>query len=326
MSFEFVLWAAVLLAASQFLVSRLPERRVRPAAGVAVCLAVLSLRVVLSLAFVLFVLQYTSTGAHFAWLPAWCAHLAAPMPLLHSHPGLGEHALGDILRLVPAGVVAISALLSAIRVSAEHREVARWIKNSSIGEGPSGSVIVRHPEMMLAVAGVRRPKILVSPAALISLDDAELAAGLQHELGHIERWHQIVSAVGVVLFGFSRAVPGGQRTLARLRYYLERDADEFAVGRTEDPTSLARAICKISASKEGGQGFAMAGLRGSGVPERLNHLVERRSSSAGLDLLLIVSTLAIAALAIALLTIGAELLMTGNISPPHVSLASQICN
>ena len=327
MRLEFVLWAAALLAVSHFLVSRLlqPERQVRPAAGAAVCFSVLGLRVVLSISIALFVLQYTSTGDHLAWLPAWCLHLAAPLPLLQSHLGFSEHALGDIARLLPAIVLATAALESIRRISEDNREVTRWIDSSRLGLGPAGSVIVRDPGMLLAVAGVRRPRVLVSPSTLVHLDDGELAAGLQHEFGHIERRHQAVSAAGALLLGLSRPIPGGNGILARLRYFLERDADEFAVGRTADPSSLARAICKLSTSGSRGQGFATAGLQGSGVPERLSHLVERRSFSPGLDVVLTFSALAIAALTVTLLAVGAELLLTGSITPPHVAMTSQIC-
>jgi hypothetical protein len=327
MRLESVLWAAALLAVSQFLVPLLlqPERQVRPAAGAAVCLSILGLRVVLSISVALFVLDYTSTGDHLTWIPAWCLHLATPLSLLQFHPGLGEHALGDIARLLPAIVIATATFISIRKVSQDNRKLTRWIDSSRLGDGPAGSVIVRDPGMLLAVAGVRSPRVLVSPSTLVHLDDEELEAGLQHEFGHIERRHQTLSAAGSLLLGLSRPIPGGDETVARLRYFLERDADEFAVSRTADPSSLARAICKLSTASAGGQGFAITGLKGAGVSERLGHLVERRSFSASLDVVLSVSAFTIAALAVTLLTIGGELLLAGSISPPHIALTSQVC-
>ena len=50
-------------------------------------------------------------------------------------------------------------------------------------------------ELLVAAAGLRRPRVLVSAGALLALDDDELEASLEHERGHIARRHRYVLVV-----------------------------------------------------------------------------------------------------------------------------------
>jgi Zn-dependent protease with chaperone function len=323
----FLLGAVAALAAGHLLISILVRRegRIRPAAGAAACLSLLSLRVVLSVSIAILALQYVGTGSHFSWVPDWCLHMLAPLPLSQWHAGLGEHALGDVARLMPALLIIVSASLSVVHIFRGHRKLGRWVRLNRVGDGPAGSLIVDDPEMVLAVAGVHRPEVIVSPLTLINLEDDELLAGLQHELAHIKRRHQAVNAIGSLLAGLSRPIPGGGQMLARLQYYIERDADEYAVRQMQEPTSLARAIVKLAASRKPDRGLATASLANSGVPDRLGLLINRRPFSTRTDVMLAGGTLMIAAIAIVTLAAGAQLLTSGSISPPHIALTSHFC-
>jgi len=111
----------------------------------------------------------------------------------------------------------------------------------------------------------------VSAGALTALDDDELAAGLDHERGHIDRRHRFVIVLCELLRAVGRFVPGGGRALAEVHFHLERDADQFALARQHDRLALASAICKAAMTPAAGP--ALSHLGGSGVPERLRQLI-----------------------------------------------------
>jgi hypothetical protein len=233
--------------------------------------------------------------------------------------------MGDIAGIVPAVLLMASALLSITRISKGNRDLARWLRRCSLGSGPSGSLIVRDGEMVLAAAGVVAPHVLVSPPTLLLLEDDELDAGLQHEFGHVKRRHLMVSACGLVLRDISKALPAGQEVFDRLTYYLERDADEYAVRRTGSPGALARAICKLATSKSTEHGLALAAARRPGIHDRLDHLVHHRPSAVRGNLSLVAGVLAISGVAIAALTAAAGPVLAGGKIAPHLALASSIC-
>jgi Zn-dependent protease with chaperone function len=115
----------------------------------------------------------------------------------------------------------------------------------------------------------------------MTLDDAELAAGLEHEWGHINRGHRLLSVLGHGLFALARLVPGTGLALRQLTLQLERDADEYAVRRTGDPLALASAICK-SARLAPRQWAVGAQLSGSMGAFRLEPLINPRPRPGGL--------------------------------------------
>lgn len=327
MSVGFILGTAALLAAGHVFVRVFlrPGRRVSPSVGVAASLSLLSLRAAFAVAVAVLVFVYASSGDHLSWIPATCVHLATALPMAPWHPGLGEYAMGGIAGFVPGVLLAASGVVSIMRISKGHRSLSRWLRRRRLGGGPSGSLIVRDREMVLAAAGVFRPQVLVSPPTLLLLEDDELDAGLQHEFGHINRRHQMVSACGLVLRDISRALPGGRETFDRLSYYLERDADEYAVRRTGSPGALARAICKLALSKSGDHGLALAAARRPGIHGRLDHLIRHRPSAVRLNLPLLAGTLAISGVTFALLAAAAGPVLAGGNIAPHLALAGSIC-
>lgn len=99
---------------------------------------------------------------------------------------------------------------------------------------------------MLAVAGLTRPRVVVSAGALTALDDDELAAGLAHERGHIARRHRFVLAGAHVCQAVAAGIPGTRSVVRELAFHLERDADRWALTRRHDRLVLAAAICKAA--------------------------------------------------------------------------------
>jgi Zn-dependent protease with chaperone function len=255
----------------------LPQERVAAASGIALWTAVLFLRAILAMSLVVILVLFLPATQLFSLLTHWCLH--AVVPFVAAHLGFDGHALGDAAVLVPGLVMAVSLVSVGFGLWRGTRAVRRWVQRSSLGPGPASSVIIRDSEVVVAAAGLREPRVVVSAGALLYLDDAELAAGLEHEWGHVRRRHRFISLSAELCRAISRLLPGGKRALAALRFHLERDADDYAVRRTGDPLALGSAICKAAQGGARGDGPAFASLAGSGVPQRLRRLAQDRPPS-----------------------------------------------
>ena len=226
-----------------------PRSALSPGSGIALLMSLLALRaaIVVSVALVA-VAALPSTGP-FSALSGWSFH--AVLPFVSAHFGLNGHAVAHLAVLIPASVVITMLMSAGLAAWRATREVRGWIRSSSVGSGPGGSLIVGGSEVVLATVGLRSPQILISAGALMTLDDGELNAGLEHEWGHVRRGHRFVSLLAAVLDGCSSILPGGRSVLRHLAFHLERDADEYALRRTNDRRSLATAIVKAATPRRG---------------------------------------------------------------------------
>jgi Peptidase family M48 len=224
----------------------LPLERVSAPIAIALWLAALALRAVsVALGVLLMVLYLPATGA-FSLLTNWCWH--AVIPFMTAHVGFSGHSLGHMATVVPLVVASLSALSVGWTVRRAGRSMRQLLSTQSLGIGPMDSVIVGGSDVVLAAAGLARPRVIVSAGALALLDDAELTAGLGHERGHIARNHRFILLFGQVCRALSRIVPGGRTAIDELAFHLERDADAFALAHRGDRFALASAICKAAQS------------------------------------------------------------------------------
>lgn len=241
-----------------------PAAGMRPAAGISIWLGVLFVRAVAAVSGALLVLAYVPGTAIFQAIKAWC--LTAPVPVFQARFEIGTHSAIDLALLAPAVLLLVSlASISTAGVRAA-RGVAEWIRRDAVSSREDGSLVVRGPELVLASAGVRRPRILISAGALAALDDDELEAGLAHERAHLERRHGLISLLALCLYALARPLPGTARAHDELHFWLERDADEHAVRRTGDRLALASAICKVASGPVAGRvnpTLALAGHAGA---------------------------------------------------------------
>ncbi len=258
----------------------LPRTKLTPASGVILWLAVLAARALALMMLALVLVIFLPATEIFERTTGWCVH--AVVPFLAAHFGFSGHRLGDVAILIPAVVMVSSLLLAIFSLRRAARGVRRWLKASAIGGGPGQSVVVGGPEIVVAAAGLHRARIVVSTGALANLDEDELAAGLEHERGHITRRHSYVAVLGDLLFALARPWPGSRRALDELRFHLERDADEYAVARTGDPLALAATICKAARSSNLQLSPGFATLSGPSAPTRLNLLLDRPAARPSL--------------------------------------------
>ena len=108
----------------------------------------------------------------------------------------------------------------------------------------------------------------------------ELAAGLDHERGHIARRHRFVLLFAELCRAPARLVPGTRHAVREVRFHLERDADRWALARRHDPYALAGAICKAGHGQVQ-QNVRVAALAGGDVGRRLDELLTSRPSGCG---------------------------------------------
>jgi Zn-dependent protease with chaperone function len=241
------------------------------------------------------------------------------VPFLTTHLGFSGHQVVDAAAVLPGLILALSAISALYAALHAARSVRRWLQRGALGPGPEASVIVAGEDVLVAAAGVRAAKVVVSTGALATLDEDELAASLAHERGHISRHHPYVTLAGNLAFGLARILPGSAEAQRRLHFFIERDADEFAVARTRNPLALASAICKMAQEPPASvMSPALARLSGSGAPARLRLLLDRSAAQPRLGIDLAARTLA-AFLVSLVLAVG---LLTPTLARAGVGAAS----
>jgi Zn-dependent protease with chaperone function len=263
------LWLLALIAGGITLPHALRLTRSAPMAAATLWTVALALRALLVIFAVLYVAFFIPGTEVFTKLTHWCWRTV--VPFLAAHLGLDGHYVGGAATILPGLVAMISLLSVAIGVARGTRAVRRLLAGESLGPGPSDTVIVAGHEVMLAAAGLGRPRVVVSAGALLELDDEELAAGLDHERGHIARRHRFVLVFAELCRSIGRAVPGSRHAIRELGFHLERDADRWALRQSHHPYALASAICKAAGT--GDTTWARASLSGPSASARLGELI-----------------------------------------------------
>ncbi len=202
----------------------------------------------------------------------------APMCIEAAGTLISGHTAADVLMAAPALMLAGSLTVVIVGLWRASRRVQRLMRTAVIGPGPDESVVVADGDLLVAVAGLRRPRLLVSAGALMTLDDEELRASLDHERGHIALHHRYVLVAGELARAVGRFLPGTRAAARELVFSLERDADRYAVARRNHPAVLASAICK--AARAEAPAPPMLALGGGVVARRTRLLLESATSAA----------------------------------------------
>lgn len=205
----------------------------------------LAMRALIAIGGAVFLVIWFPATTLFQLITHWCWH--SVLPFVAVHLGLDGHSIGDAATVLPATLLAASLMSVVFGLWRATRRVRTLLRRGSLGPGPRRSVIIRDGDVMVAAAGLRRPRVVVSAGALVAFDDEELDASLEHEHGHIARRHRWVLVAAEICRGVARALPGTSRAAAELAFHLERDADAYALRRRHRPAALASAICKTAA-------------------------------------------------------------------------------
>lgn len=119
--------------------------------------------------------------------------------------------------------------------------------------------------------GVQRPEICVPPRALASLTPEQQEGMLAHELAHLVRRDPFWLGFGQLMTSLFFFQPLGWIAVRRLREISEMRCDEWAVGRTGRPLSLARCLAEVA-----GWSFQPLGsLPAPSMADRPSHLAQR---------------------------------------------------
>ncbi len=103
-------------------------------------------------------------------------------------------------------------------------------------------------QAQIAIFGIRRPVLLLSPALLETLSDEELRAVLLHELGHFRFRDNLWNLLGGLLRDFLAPLPFARRLFGQLQEEMEYQVDRWVVRRLASPLPLAEALVKVAAS------------------------------------------------------------------------------
>ena len=311
---------AILLVAGTVVPYTLPQGRLRPMTGASLWLAVLVLRGVLVVIGALVMIVYLPATQLFQLATHWCLH--AVIPFFATHLGFSGHRIGDAAALLPGLVLGLSLVSALFALWRAAHAIHTWLRCNSLGAGPRESVVVGGADVVVAAAGIRRARVVVSTGALANLDEDELAAGLEHERGHVARHHPYISVIGSLAFALARLLPGSRDALDRFRFCLERDADEYAVDRTRDPMALASAICKAAAAERRHE-LGYADLADHGVTARLRLLLDRSVAKPTAAIELVGRGLVVALLVLTFFAAGLTPALAG--AGPLMPSSTQLC-
>jgi len=248
--------------------------RVPSAIAVTFWVSALALRALTAIFAIVFVVLFLPATGLFHAVTQWCWH--AVLPLLAGHLGLSGHRVGEAALSIPAAIIAASLVSVLWAIYNAARAVRGLVRNRGLGPGPAGSLMIGGSAVVVAAAGLTRPRVVISTGALAAFDDAELAASLDHERGHIVRRHRYLLLFAEICRALARFLPGSRGAARELAFHLERNADEYAVGRRHDPLALASAICK-AALRPAAASSVLVPLGGEGVAARLRILLEPRT-------------------------------------------------
>ncbi len=183
------------------------------------------------------------------------ARFHLPALLGGEHVPLNAHTVALALLLAVEGVVVWSASRSLARVVAAQRRLARLPIRARRTIGGHTVAVVAGSQPRAFCAGLVRPRVCVTEAALERLAPAELRAVVEHEACHARRRDPLRLAVAqVAADGFGlRRLPARHATVADLA------ADAASVAALGSPQPLAAALMRLREP----------------APERIDHLLGR---------------------------------------------------
>jgi Zn-dependent protease with chaperone function len=240
-------------------------RRAAPLTAAVIWTTALSLRALTVVLAVGWLLLFFPSTHLFAALTHWCWHHLASA-------ALNGHDVGHATTVAPALVGLASLASLAVATIKLGRALRRHIATSRAG-GPAGSIVIGGQDVVVAVVGLRRQRLVVSAGALLELEDDELAAALAHERAHIRRRHRFILIYAGLCGAIARVLPETRTALDELAFHLERDADRAALAGAADREALAGALRKASRAPRRANRLVVA-LGGSRVEERVREILE----------------------------------------------------
>jgi len=184
-----------------------------------------------------------------------------------------EWALFGDDRPVPDAIGVPAVVLTCLVAFLIVRLAVGWSRQIRQAQRSCRQVLDCDAPLALAVPGRRRGGVLVSRGLLRILDRAQLAAVFQHEASHLRHHHHRYLALGELA---ATILPPLRRLNSRLRFALERWADEDAAEAVGDRALVARTIARVALARSAADAAppGMPAFTESGVVERVQALLE----------------------------------------------------
>jgi Zn-dependent protease with chaperone function len=186
--------------------------------------------------------------------------LALPAWLVYEPHGRAESPGPVLLWLGVLGALLVFGRLSAALV--DHRRTARLVRRwQAAGRElrglplPATRVDVDAP--VAALAGIRRPRLLLSGALVEALEPGELEAVVAHERAHAAAHENLKRLLLRASPDPLALLPAGERLRAQFEEAAEVAADRSACARVP-PLRLARALLKVAALARNGAPLEIA--------------------------------------------------------------------
>lgn len=232
------------------------------------------------------VLWQAGALAALLWI-AGAVLVAAHQAAEHAGAAPWPTRLGWGLAALFAGLVAVRLAWSLFRVAAasgarrrRHRELVDLLARPDRLLGTQGlRVLAEKIPLAYCLPGARGSRVVISEGMLAALDDAEVAAVLEHERAHVRARHDLVLDTFVALH---RAFPlfiRSELPHAQCRLLVEMLADD-AARRRVGPLPLARALVAMAAAPVPDAGLGVGQFSAARV-ERLGLEPGSRAWSAG---------------------------------------------
>jgi Zn-dependent protease with chaperone function len=204
--------------------------------------------------------------------------LCVPSYLLLEPAAANEHlGLFCSLAALLGATVESAAIVRTRRAARSHRYagVKAWLAGES-----SPAWIVNGTHCLVALAGIVRPRVIVSPDVVSALSRPELEASLRHERAHLnsrDNFKRLLILLAPEVLPYANGFQALNRAWSRL---TEWAADDLAVdGDSTRALSLASALVRVSRMKAcGGPSPLMSSLvpDGGDLPARIERLLGPR--------------------------------------------------
>jgi beta-lactamase regulating signal transducer with metallopeptidase domain len=175
-----------------------------------------------------------------------------------------------VLVFTGVGLAVLGLAVRSLRghCRAQKRALSGLSGQREIAHGDIRVTVFAHERPKAFCAGLLKPRIYLSSAALETVPPTELAAVLEHESHHCARRDPLRVLIVQVLGDSLFFLPLMRRLRERYCALAELAADEAAVAKTGDRSALAAALITFASTPNPG----VVGI----APERVDHLLGQR--------------------------------------------------